>query len=77
MAYKCTDLRCPYGPEWDEGNDVTRNADGTVMEHLRADSYSQTPSFKDPSISGFYGLCLNCIDDRELDRQFAAVECYY
>lgn len=77
MAYKCTDLRCPYGPEWDAGEEVTRNEDGTVMEHLRADSYSQTPSFEDKSVSGFGGRCLNCIADDEQDRQFAAIECYY
>lgn len=77
MVYKCTDVRCPYGPEWDEGENVTRNADGTVMEHLRADSYSQTSDFTDPKISGFDGLCLNCIADRRQNAEYCNYQYYY
>lgn len=69
MAFKCTNASCPYGPEWDEGLEVTTEPDGTVAEYRRADSYSQTPSYHDPSVSNFRGLCLNCHDDfsRDID----------
>lgn len=70
MAFKCTEARCPYGPEWDNGLEPTRNSDGTVPEHLRSDSYSQNPSPNDPTVSNFDGLCLNCIDDHKRDDDY-------
>ena len=62
VKLKCTNEFCPYGPEWDRGEEVSRDASGKVSEHLRAESYSQQPTREDGTRQ-FDGKCLNCLDD--------------
>lgn len=67
MAYRCENPCCGYGPEWDQGLPVSRNANGIVPVYLRAESYSQHPRKGDHK--PFDGLCLNCIDDMRRDEE--------
>lgn len=63
MAYKCDNPSCVYGPEWDQGLPVTRDANGCVKPHLRADAYSQHECYRQNGNKPFDGYCLNCLDD--------------
>jgi hypothetical protein len=63
QRFYCENLYCPYGPEWDEGKEVTRNADRTAPVYLRNHStVSQNSGTRDRH-------CLNCTYDMQKAEQ--------
>lgn len=64
QKFYCENTTCPYGSEWDQGKEVTRNHDGTVPEYLRNhDTVCQEPKYKGPDAQLWNKFCLNCYHD--------------
>ena len=70
MAYKCTNTRCEYGPNFD-GKDSIMCDGGVVPEAMREDAYSQEPAYRKDGRLPWKGLCLNCIDDYNKDASIS------